>query len=300
MYFDSHCHIHFQAYRDDMSEVIERTLLQGVFLLTVGTQKDTSKHGLEVAERFEGVWASVGLHPNHLVAQSFFDDNELPPEAQSTPMIKTRAEVFDPSVYRSLAEHPKCVAIGECGLDYYRMPDDADRAAVIDLQKQTVRAHFDLADELNLPVIIHCRDAYQDQLEIVREYVRAGKLARRGVVHCFAGNVEEARDFVKLGFLLGFTGTITFPPRKSDTLVDGLTQSQRVIREIPLTSLLIETDAPYLTPVPHRGERNEPVYVKFVAEKLAQTKNISLNEVEEVTFQNAIRLFGIKKPKENP
>ena len=293
MFFDSHCHIHFNAYRDDMDDVINRTLASGVFMMTVGTQQVTSRRGLEVAERFEGVWASVGLHPNHLVAQSFFDDDELAPEESATPQIKTRAEIFDADYYRTLAQHPKCVAIGECGLDYYRMPEDVDRDENISLQKKTVRAQFDLADELNLPVIIHCRDAYADQLEIVREYVAAGKLERRGVVHCFAGNLEEARAFVEQGFLLGFTGVITYPPRKTDVLVDGLTMSQQVIREIPLDHILIETDSPYLTPVPHRGKRSEPYFVKFVAQKVSDIKQISIDEVERTTFENAKRLFRI-------
>ena len=110
---DSHCHVHFNAYREDMDEVIRRTLEKGVFLITVGTQKDTSKHGLEVAERYDGMWATVGLHPNHTVEQEFWDNDELPAEEQVTPMIKTRAEVFDMDYYRELTKHPKGVAIGE-------------------------------------------------------------------------------------------------------------------------------------------------------------------------------------------
>ncbi len=294
MFIDSHCHVHFQAYKEDMDEVIKRTLANGVFMITVGTQQDTSRLGLEVAGRYEGIWASVGVHPNHLTAQTFFDDDELPPEDQATPRIKTRAEVFDPAYYRELAKHPKCIAIGECGLDYYRLPEDVDRDEVVAIQKQTVRAQFDLADELGLPVIVHCRDAYADQLEIVKEYTRVGKLQQRGVIHCFAGNLEEANAFVAEGFLLGFTGVITYPPRKTDALTDGLTMSQLVIREIPLEHLLIETDSPYLTPVPHRGKRSEPSFVKFVAQKVAEIKNISIDEVERVTFENAKRLFQIK------
>ncbi|MEK7452554.1 MAG: TatD family hydrolase, partial [Patescibacteria group bacterium] len=282
------------AYKEDMDDVIKRTLSSGVFMITVGTQQDTSRNGLEVASRYEGIWASVGLHPNHLTAQSFFDDSELPPQEQSTPKIKTRAEVFDSDYYRTLAKHPKCVAIGECGLDYYRIPENTDRYGVMQIQEAAVRAQFDLADELNLPVIIHCRDAYKEQYDILHEYIQAGKLTRRGVIHCYAGNLEEAKKFVSLGFFLGFNGIITYPPRKTDVLTDGLSTSQLVIREIPLESLLIETDAPYLTPVPHRGTRNEPALVKNVAQKLADIKNISLDEVERVTSENAKRLFGIE------
>ena len=294
MFIDSHCHVHFQAYKEDMDEVIKRTLANGVFMITVGTQQDTSRIGLETASQYDGLWASVGVHPNHLTAQTFFDDDELPPEDQATPRIKTRAEVFDPDYYRTLAKNPKCVAIGECGLDYYRLPEDVDRNEVIAIQKQTVRTQFDLADELGLPVIVHCRDAYADQLEIVKEYSRAGKLEKRGVIHCFAGNLEEAKQFVEEGFLLGFTGVITYPPRKTDVLTDGLTMSQLVIREIPLENILIETDSPYLTPVPHRGKRCEPSFVKFVAQKVAEIKNVLIEDVERVTFENAKRLFQLK------
>ncbi len=293
MLIDSHSHIHFQAYVDDMDEVIKRSFAEDVFMITVGTQRDTSRNGLLVAEKYEGIWASVGLHPNHLTVQSFYDNDELPPNQQTTPQIKTRAEIFDTDYYRDLAKHPKCVAIGECGLDYYRVPEDADREAVIALQKETVRLHFDLATELNLPVIIHCRDAYADQLTIVREYVEAGRLSRRGVVHCFAGTLEEARAFISLGFKIGFTGVITFPARKSDVLLDGLTSTQHIIREIPLTSILVETDSPYLTPIPFRGKRNEPGYVKFIAQKVAEIKKVSYEEVCSVTTANVKNLFGL-------
>ena len=290
MFFDSHCHVQFEAYRDDRDEVVKRTLAEGVFLLSVGTQMQTSEEAIAIANQYDGVWASVGLHPNHLAPQMYFDEQELKkenPEAKFTP-----TEVFDAERYRKLATHPKCVAIGECGLDYYRLPEHLNREETIETQKQTVRAHFDLADELNLPVIVHCRDAYADQLVIIKEYVSAGKLKRRGVIHCFAGTLEEAQSFIDQGFLLGFTGVVTFPPKKSGPIFDGLSESQNVIKHIPLEYLLIETDAPYLTPNPHRGERNEPLYVKFVAEKMAALKNCSVEEVERITFENAQKLFG--------
>ncbi len=291
MFFDSHCHVQFEAYNHDRDEIIKKTLAEGVFLLTVGTQKDTSENALRAAEQYEGVWAAVGLHPNHLTPQPFFDTQELSiVDAKPT---MTPVEVFDPEFYRTLAQHPKCVAIGECGLDYYRMPENADREEVIARQKETVRAHFNLADELDLPVIVHCREAYADQLEIVMEYTSAGKLKRRGVIHCFAGTLEEARQFIEQGFLIGFTGTLTFPPRKKDSLFDGLTESQNIVKQIPLEHFLIETDSPYLTPMPHRGERNEPLYVKFVAEKMAMIKNCSVEEIEHQTFENAKRHFHI-------
>ncbi len=280
--FDSHCHVHFNAYKDDMDEVIQRTLDKGVFMITVGTQRDTSVAGLKVAERYEGMWASVGLHPNHTCAQDFWDNDELPPQEQVTPKIKTRSEDFDIDYYRELTKHPKCVGIGETGLDYYRIPDGADRQQVIDKQVQVVRGHFDLASEVDLPVIIHCRDAYVQQAKLICEYVEAGKLQRRGVIHCFTGNLEEAQAFLELGFLISLSGILTF----SKVL-------QEVAKALPLEKLLIETDAPYLTPVPNRGKRNEPWMVQHVAEKLAELHGVSVEEVAKVTMANAKNVFQV-------
>jgi TatD DNase family protein len=280
--FDSHCHVHFNAYKDDMDEVIRRTLDKGVFMITVGTQKDTSRIGLEVAERYEGMWAAVGLHPNHTVEQSFWDDDELPADDQVTPKIKTRSETFDTDYYRELTKHPKCVAIGETGLDYYRIPEGADRQGVIDKQVATVRAHFDLATEVGLPVVIHCRDAYGPQADLIEEYVKAGKLDKRGVIHCFTGTLEEAERFIELGFYISFTGIVTFSK-----------ELQKVAKALPLDKLLVETDSPYLSPVPERGKRNEPWKVQYVATKIAELHGVSVEEVAEITFKNTKDVFKI-------
>lgn len=293
MLIDTHCHVHFNAYKDDMNEVISRTLEKGVFMITVGTQKDTSRYGLEVASLHEGMWASVGLHPNHLTKQEFWDDDELPPEEQATGIIKTRAEVFDLDVYRALAKHPKCIAIGECGFDYYRIPEGLDKEEVKRVQEHALRGQFDLATELDLPVLIHCRDAHDDQAALIEEYVRDGKLSRRGVIHCFTGTLEEAKRYIDLGFYISFTGIVTFPPRKGEADVNGLSQLQYVVRDVPLERLLVETDAPYLTPLPFRGKRNEPWYVEFVAAKVAELKGVPFEKVAEQTTQNAKKLFKV-------
>jgi TatD DNase family protein len=309
-FIDTHCHVHFNAYKNDMDDVISRSISKGVHMITVGTQSTTSANGLKAAERFDGLYATVGLHPNHLCEQEFVDEMETEGTtviggptagrraADGTGMggevfsskIKTRCERFDRDYYLGLARHPKCVAIGECGLDYYRLPEHHDRDEVIAAQKEAVRAHFDLATEAGLPVVIHCRDAHADQLAVIREYVAANKLPRRGVVHCFTGTLEEARAYVDLGFLISFTGVITFPARKSEGLISPL---QTVARDLPLEHIMIETDAPYLTPVPHRGERNEPWMVEFVAAKIAELKGIPIEEVGRITSENAKRLFGI-------
>lgn len=296
MLIDTHCHVHFNAYKDDMNQVISRTLQKGVFMITVGTQRDTSQNGLQVAQKHEGLWASVGLHPNHLTRQTFWDDDELPSEQQATDLIRTRAEVFDSAYYAELAKHPKCVAIGECGLDYYRIPESSHLEDVKKIQEDTLRAQFDLATEVNLPVIIHCRDAHEPQAEIIKEYLAVGQLTRRGVIHCFTGTGEEAQRYMDMGFYISFTGILTFPPRKEEGEKDGLSNIQRVARDVPLDRMLVETDAPYLTPIPYRGKRNEPWYVKFVAEKIAELKGISVEKVEQQTTENARSLFRLDFP----
>mgnify|MGYP001568712866 CR=1 FL=1 len=280
---DTHCHVHFRAYKDDMDDVIKRTLDKGVRMITVGTQSTTSKNGIDVAEKYDGIYTTIGLHPNHTCEQQFIDDLEE---------IKTRCEHFDVEYYRKLAEHPKVVAIGECGLDYYRIPENLKRDEVIAAQKEELRKQLDLADELNLPVVIHCRDAHEDQTAMLKEYIDAGKLTRRGVVHCFSSTIDQARAYHAIGFLTSFTGIITFPPRKNEGPISPL---QSVVRDCPLDMLMLETDAPYLTPEPHRGKRNEPWYVQFIAAKVAELKNISVEEVDRVTTQNAEKLFGLIK-----
>jgi len=286
MLIDTHCHVHFRSYDADQEQVIKRSLENGVSMITVGTQKETSQQAVDCAMSHEGVWAAIGMHPSHASEDAHFDEDELSEGTHPH-------EVFDPMLYRQLAQNKKVVAIGECGLDYYRLSESTKNQDIKN-QKQVFRAHLDLADELHLPVIIHCRDAYQDVLMMVKEYVDQHRLVRRGVVHCFAGTIEEAKAFVDLGFLIGITGIVTFPPRKTDVTFDGYSLLQQIVRELPLSSLLVETDAPYLTPSPHRGERNEPGYVTFVAEKIAELKEVSKNEIEAQTTENAEKLFGIK------
>jgi TatD DNase family protein len=288
---DTHCHVHFNAYKEDSDQVIQRSLDAGVLMITVGTQTDTSRRAVEVANKYDGVWAAIGLHPNHLCEQEFMD----PSEVEEIATVKTRCEKFDPNVYRELAKDPKVVAIGEFGLDYFHLPEQLDRDQLIKDQKESMHAHLDLADELDLPVIIHSRDSHDDQIELLKEYTGAGKLARRGVIHCYTGTLEQAEKYFDLGFMVSFTGIITFPPRRSEISAGvELTEIQEVVKQVPLDKIMIETDAPYLSPVPQRGKRNEPAFVKHVAEKIAELKGISLEEVVETTNNNAQRLFDIK------
>lgn len=283
MVLDYHAHVNFNAYKDDADHVISRALSNGVHMVLVGAQFSTSERAVKMAEKYStGVWAAVGLHPTHLIEQEIHD-----PEASYT----THAEVFDGAAYHKLAAHPKVVAIGECGLDYYHFPKsvghDEVRVLIAD-QMETLRAHIRLASELGLPLILHCRprpdskdDAYWDMIKIIKEE-RAKGLRVEGVAHCFLGTQEVADDLVQLGFKIGFTGVVTFK---------SATDLQQIARNLPLASIVVETDCPYLAPVPHRGERNEPLYVRFIAKKIAELRGADEHIVEDALYQNTVQLF---------
>ena len=282
MLIDTHAHVHFKAYADDMDEVIKRSLAQGIQMITVGTQKDTSRTAIETAEKYDGVWAAIGLHPNHLHEQSIVEELET---------IRTRKERFADAEYLIMSKHPKVVAIGECGFDFYRLPEGVSIEEAREVQEKAVRSQLDLASVADKPIIVHCRDGHADQLRVLTEYVERNLIERRGVIHCFTGTLEEAKAYHALGFLTSFTGIITFPPRKGEGEISPL---QQVVKDIPLEMMMIETDSPYLTPIPHRSERNEPAHVHFVAEKIAELKGITFKEVAESTTQTAKRLFRLE------
>lgn len=281
---DSHCHIHFNAYKDDYADIARSAVAEDVWMITIGTQKDTSKNGIDVAHEIgEGLWCTIGLHPNHLFSV-YIDEDEHP--------FMTREEDFDYDYYKQLGQSSdKVVAIGECGLDYYRMPEARNEHEIKEKQERVFRQHLDLCEELNLPAVLHIRDAHDETLVILKEYVDAGKLQRKGVVHCFTSGAEHAKQYVALGFMVSFTGIITFPAKKKSPYEQEALWD--AVRAVPLEMLMVETDAPYLTPIPHRGERNVPQHVKFVAEKVAELKEVSFEEVAEQTTNNAIRLFGL-------
>jgi TatD DNase family protein len=190
--------------------------------------------------------------------------------------IKTREEKFDPERYRELCKDEKVVAIGEIGLDYYHNAENKN------LQREALLEQLNLAESVNKPVILHCREAHNDLLEILKNWTKFGNKEIRGVVHSFSGRLPQAQEYLDMGFYLGFNGIITFA-RDYD----------RVVKEIPVDRLVVETDCPYLTPIPFRGKRNEPSYVKYVAEKVAEIRGISVEEVAETTTRNAKKLFGI-------
>ena len=280
MLIDTHAHINFKAFAEDSEQTIKRALDQGVWLVNVGTQIDTSRAAVEMAEKYkEGVYAVIGLHPVHTYSQHL-DEEET--------SFLSREEDFNTSEYESLAKSPKVVGIGECGLDYYRLPQNDDRASVIEKQKVAFIVQIKLAKEANKALVIHCRpsvgsqDAYIDILKILDEEVRSKKYELRFEIHSFTGSPETVQEFLKRGAYVGLNGIITF---------DKTGNMQKVVEAVPLERIVLETDSPYLTPIPHRGKRNEPSFVKHVAEKVAEIKKVSINGVSETTSHNARNLF---------
>lgn len=292
MLFDSHAHVQFAAYGEEATQVIERALKEGVHLNLVGTQINTSSAAIKMAEFFpDGVYATVGLHPIHLTP--IWHD---PQELGGGTGFKSREEMFDTSTYRELAKSKKVIAIGEMGLDYYRLDEVVEKSGVPAeevkrRQLETFCAGIDLAVELDLALMVHCREAHTDLRQTLHEKKKQYP-ELRGVIHSFSdGTLEDAQDYLSLGFYIAFNGIITFPPKKSNPKAQE--ELWRVVREVPLDRLLLETDCPYLTPIPHRGERNEPAYVRFVAEKVAELRGIKVAEVAERTLENSRSLFGI-------
>mgnify|MGYP006304754651 CR=1 FL=1 len=264
MLIDSHAHLNFEDFDAEWQQTIDYCQKNNIWMINVGSQFETSKRAIGIAEKYDkGVYASVALHPIHVDGSSFHPEKFLPDE------------------YKNLiSSSKKVVAIGETGIDFFHDDKNFSR------QKEVLVQHINLAKENNLPIILHSRnskdgskDAYEEILKILKQ-----ENFNHGVIHCYGGNIKQALEFLNLGFFVGFTGVVTFKNAKE--LVE-------VVENLPLDSILVETDCPYLAPEPHRGEKNYPQYVKFVAEKIAKIKQIDYNEVKEQTAQNAINLFGL-------
>lgn len=276
MLIDTHCHIQFNAYKEDGTEVIERCRAKEMILNTVGSQIDTSKRAVEFAEKYDFVYATVGLHPVHLFSADV-DEGEV--------SFKTREERFDYETYRQLAQHPKTIAIGECGLELYHLPKNVSKEDILKQQEETFLEQYRLAKEYGLPLVIHVRDAHKEMIDLLKKI----SPTINGVVHCYTGDWVFAEEYLKLGLCIGFTGVVTFPPKKTDPKpqIDLL----EVVEKCPLERILIETDAPYLAPQAYRGERCEPWMVEEVAKKIAEIKGMSEREIVDITEKNAKKLF---------
>jgi TatD DNase family protein len=277
-YIDSHAHMNFVIYDEDRAKVIERTKNDDVMVINIGTQKDTSKLAVEMAEQHEHLYAIIGLHPIHTVSH-FHNHDEVGEDGDE---FTSRGEVFDIDYYRALAKSSdRVVGIGECGLDYYRNTKGTQEA-----QEKAFRDQIELALELDLPLMLHVRpsedsmDAYHDVLDILREYSDNTNL--RGQAHFFAGTPEIAQSFIDLGFYISFTGVITFA-----------SMYEKLVKVIPIDKILSETDAPYVTPHPFRGQRNEPSHVREVLGKIARIKKVDEEVMAQQVMKNAKRLYRI-------
>ncbi len=256
MLVDSHTHLNYKAYNKDLEEVINRC--KGMKLINVGTTLETSKKAIELALDNNNFYASVGLHPIHVNDEKFNIEN----------------------YNKLIKKNNRVIAVGETGLDYFHHKEEKKE------QRELFIKHIKLSKDNNLPLIIHGRNSQNEKTVYVDicNILRSNKI-NKGVIHCYLGNLEEAKNFIDLGMYLGFTGVITFDKK-------GI--MEEIIKYIPESRMLIETDAPYLTPEPYRGKRNEPSYVKYVAQKIAEIKNKTTEEIIEITGNNAIKLFNLK------
>ncbi len=281
MLIDTHAHLNFNAYKNDADEVIRRSLDNNVWMINVGSKYETSKRAVEMAQRYpEGVFASVGLHPLHLETKLVKIKIDLEEVA-----FNAKEEEFDYGKYKELAQSSKVIAIGEVGLDYYYKPKTKKKLAEFKEKQRTVLCQqLKLAEELNLPVIFHCRMAHNDLIEILNTKYKIQDTSPRGVMHGFVGTTEQLKEYLDMGFYIGFNGIIF-------KKIEGIDFEEN-IRQTPLEKILVETDCPYLTPPPKEG-RNEPIYIKYVAQKIAEIKNIDFEKVAEITTQNAKDLFKI-------
>ncbi len=261
-YLDAHCHLQFEQYAEDDTVLIERMREEGVAGIVVGVDRESSEKAVALAAKYDHLYASVGLHPNRVVD-----------------------EAFDADFYRALAANSKVVAIGECGLDYFRPVEVNDE--IKNKQKEVLEKHIALAAERGLPLIIHCRpskgtqDAYQDLIAILQG-AKKKHPTLRGDIHFFVGGIQEMEALVALDFTVSFTAVITFA-RDYDA----------VIRAAPLTSILAETDAPYVAPASRRGQRNDPLAVVDVALKIAEIRGEDPETVRGTLLENAQRLFSV-------
>jgi len=254
MLIDSHAHLEMPEFREDLDEVVQRAEEAGVeYIFTVGTERKDWKRVLEIAHRYSSVYAILGVHPHNA--------QEIDDEAYG--------------VLKRLCQDERVKAYGEIGLDFYR------NLSPRETQLKRFREQIGLARELRLPIVIHDRDAHQETLEILK-YEKAGELG--GIIHCFSGDYRMAKECIDMGFAISVPGSITF--KNAEPFQD-------IVRRLPLESLLVETDAPYLTPVPFRGKRNEPSYVRYTAQKVAEVKRLPLEKVAEVTTANALRVYGL-------
>ena len=278
-YIDIHSHLNFSVFEEDRDEVILRAQRENVYMINVGTQLDTSKSAIELAEKYEkGVFACVGVHPIHSDV-SHHDEQEL---GEGNREFTSRGEKVDEEVYRKLASHKKVVAIGECGLDYYRNDPKTYKKQV-----DNFLAQIRVANSINKPLMLHVRksvdsgvrSAYLDVADIIKSEAKT-----KFNFHFFAGTLDEAKVLLDMGAMFSFTGVITFAK-----------EYKEIVLYIPNDRIFSETDSPYVAPIPYRGKRNESAYVIEVVNKMAEIKGISPDTMKDHIWNNAKNFFGIER-----
>ncbi len=256
MFIDTHAHLFFENYKDDIDEVILRAKENKVdFIIIPATDLKTAKEAILLSEKYENIYATVGVHPHDTKG---WDDSLIPQ-------------------IENLSKHPKVVAIGEIGLDYYYDFSPKDK------QIQAFKSQLDLAVKLKLPVVIHNRDSDNDMMDIIQSYCGSGLKAQ---FHCFNGSLDDALEYIKMNHFISFTGNITH--KKNDAL-------RKILKQIDLNHVMLETDSPFMTPVPFRGKRNEPAYVTYVAKQIADIHKMSIEDIGRITSLNTFRFFGVGK-----
>lgn len=271
MLIDTHCHLNFKAFNKDLPDVIERAQKTGVEKIIIpGARIDSSKKAVEISQKYDPCFAAIGIHPHH--AEEFIN------------LGKTKITEELSSRLRS-NNNNKVVAIGEIGLDYHEYkgyPPITDELK--SRQKELLILQIEIASEYNLPIIFHCRDAHDDQLELINNYLKSTKKKITGVFHCFGGDKKHLKKVLDLGFYVGFDGNITYPENKA---------LQALVKLTPLNRLLVETDSPFLTPLPFRGNRNEPAYIAYTVKKVAEIHQRNIEEIAKISSLNALNLFRI-------
>lgn len=285
MIIDTHCHIHFKAFENNRDAVIARCKEKQMILNLVGTQKSTSQKGVELAEKYDWMYATIGLHPIQIHEVDVFEE---------TTNFTSRGEDFEPVFYSELAKNPKVIAIGETGLDRFHIPKDQSEELILSVQKGVFRKHYDIAEEAGIPLVMHVRDAHDEMIELLREIKKEKGSLIHGVVHCYTGNWKQAEQYLELGFNLGFTGVITFPAKKTNPAPQ--LELEKVIVNVPLDRILVETDAPFLAPQEYRGEQCEPWMVEEVVKKLAIVRGKTVEEMTSQINKNTLHLFTRIRP----
>ena len=248
----------------------------------VGTQKDTSQWAVEMAEKYDNVYASIGTHPIHL-HPTHVDEEET--------HFMSREEGFDEAYYAELARSKKVIGVGECGLDLWHVPKDTAVSEVLAKQKEVFLQHYNFAREHDLALVVHCREAHEEMIQLLRSSFIVHSSSARGVIHCFTANWDQAQAYLQMGFYLGFTGVITFPPKKTNP--GPQLWLNEVVEKIPLDRVVVETDSPYLAPQKYRGERAEPWMVAEVVKRFAEARGLSFEKMERQIEENTRILFNI-------